>query len=176
MTKPNVQQNPSWFRTLRTGATTGIVVTSVYAALFALYAILRTSATIAASIPFNMLLLGTLVANAMSIAIVSMAMATLLSVFTACLGMGTAATIRGLDALFNPSKSLQRTMLIGLAATLAIVLIVDFGAQTLLQRSLNSLGVETYLFWFGFPALLHIGAGLLGAWYLHRIDVKNPAI
>jgi hypothetical protein len=176
MTKPNVKYNSSWSRTLQTGAVTGIAVTFVYAGVFALYAIVRSSATIAVSMPLDISLIGTLVANAMSIAIASIATATLLSLFTACLGMLTAAVIKELVTLFNPHKSVQRSLFMALVASVAIVLFVDFGIQSLMQRSLNSLGLETYLFWFGFPALVQIGAGVVGAWYLHRSYIKNSLI
>ena len=94
----------------------------------------------------------------------------------ALLGMGTAAAIKWLYEIFNPNRNIQRAMIIGLGTALGFVLALQFSVQTLLGRPLNDLGIATYLFWFGLPGLLHIGAGALGAWYLQCIVVNVPVV
>jgi hypothetical protein len=176
MILPKLTQGQTWSRTLQIGAGAGVGLTFAYAAVFALYAICRSSLNIWEMTPPEIGMFGTLAANAVSILLASLATACVLAPLMALLGMGTAAAIKWLDAIFNPNRNILRAMIIGVGAALVFVVIVDFGVQMLMGRSLNSLGVETYLFWFGLPGLVHIGAGAAAAWHLHRTIVNDPVV
>jgi hypothetical protein len=164
---------PSWRKVLLTGAAAGTGLTFAYALLFALYAIVRSSASIWATIPPDINLLGTLSANAASITVASLATAVVLALVMALLGMGTAVVIKGLDSLFNPTHDSQRAILIGCGAALAFVLVCQFAVNMLMGGSLSSLGGETYLFWLGLPALIHIGTGAAGAWTMNQLSLPR---
>jgi hypothetical protein len=176
MTQRKTNQTPSWQRTIQIGAAAGIALTVAYSSLFAFYAVCRSSLTIAATMSLDSNLFGTLAANATSIGLASTVTALALSPLTALLGIGTASMLKWLNALFNLHNSLPRTMFFGLASALTFVLAIEFVGQWLLGRSLNSLGLETYLFWFGLPGLVHIVAGVIGAWYFHHSIVNIPTV
>ncbi len=175
MTQPKATRAPTFSRTLKFGAGAGIGLTFIYASMFALYAVCRSSLTIGALTPPDISLFGTLAANAASINLASLATASLLALPMALLGMGTAVAIKWFISIFNPNRNSQRAMLIGLAVALGVVLAFQFSMQMLLGRPLNDLGVETYLFWFGLPGVLHMGAGAVGAWYLNH-TIANVSV
>jgi hypothetical protein len=115
-------------------------------------------------------LFGRLVANSASIALASYTTALLLAIPMAFLGMGTAFVAKWLDTIFNEECVPQRALIIGFGVALAIVLLFDLSLQWLVGRTFASLGLETYLFWFGLPGLLHIGGGIMAAWYVYHAN------
>jgi ABC-type spermidine/putrescine transport system permease subunit II len=176
MISPKAHFVPTWRRTLQMGALIGAGLTFGYAALFIFYAVMRSSWAIVSAMPPDLNLLGALIANTLALVIASLTIATVFSLFSAVLGVITAATIKALDSRFNPQASVRRAMLIALVATTGIVLGIDFLCQSALGRSLNSLGLETYLFWFGLPGLLQIGAAIVGARALHQTHTNTPVM
>lgn len=159
---------PTWSRVLLTGAAAGFGLAMVYSQLFSCYAIVRSSIEIITISPGDISLGGSLLANAMSIALASTSSALLLGLFTALLGMMTAAAIKLLLRWFNRPHEGGRAILIGVAASLAIILAFQFSLRQLMGQPLANLGAETYLFWLGLPALVHIGAGAFGSWRLNH--------
>lgn len=174
MIQPRPTLGLAWRNTIQTGAIIGIGLTLIYTSLFILYAIGRSTLTILAALPLNMSLLGTLVANSTSIAVASYAIALLLAIPMAFLGMGTAFVAKWLDSTFNKEHAPQRALISGFGAALAFVLLFDLSLQWLMGQTLASLGLETYLFWFGLPGLLHIGGGVAAAWYLYHTNNPFP--
>ena len=162
--------NPSWSRVLWTGAATGFVLSLLYSQMFACYAIVRSSLELIATFPGENSLGGSLLANAMAIALATTSSGLLLGLFTALLGLATAAAIKLLLDWFNGQHENGRALLIGITASLGIILIFQFSLRQLIGQPLATLGVETYLFWLGLPAIMHIGAAVVGAWQLNHLN------
>lgn len=166
--------NPTWSRVLWTGAATGFGLALLYSQLFACYAILRSSIEIVAIARGDVNLGGSLLANAMSVALASTASGLLLGPFTAVLGLVTAAIIRPLLARFNHPHETGRALMLGVVASLFIVLLFQISIRLILGHPLARLGSETYLFWLGLPAVVHIAAGAVGAWRLNHLIHPHP--
>ncbi|MCC6454828.1 MAG: hypothetical protein IT328_07800 [Caldilineaceae bacterium] len=164
---------PTWHRVLQTGAQTAIGLTFAYALAFALYAIVRALPAIWITTPAENHLFGTLVANIASITLASLASALLLAPFTMLLGMATAALIEWLFILFNRQFDSRRALFIGLGAAAGFVFLLQLAVQLTIGQPLYNLSVETYIFWLGLPGLIHIGAGVVGAWFLNRATVSK---
>jgi hypothetical protein len=157
-----------WRQVFQTGAGIAIGLTFAYALAFAAYAIFRVSLTVWTMTPTDISLFRSLTASATSITLAAMASALLQSLLTVLLGCATAALIKGLLASLNRQRNGWRAILIGLGSALLFVLVYQLTAQRLMGQPLYNLGVETYTFWFGLPGLIHIGAGIAGAWHLNR--------
>jgi hypothetical protein len=163
---------PTWRFIARTGAVAGVGLTFAYALVFALYATLQSSLTIWATTPTEVGRAATLAANGASILVASLAMALLLSTGAALLGSSTAVAINWLLNLLNTAGAPRRAIVIGLATALGVILLYHLALQVALGQPLFSLGVETYLFWFGLPGLIHLGAGAIGA---RRLNLRRTA-
>ena len=164
----------SWPKSLWAAAAVGAAVTLVYAQAFTVYAIMRSSLAISATDYSGAPLLPTLVANATTILLASAASALALCLLTAPLGMITGAAIKATLAWLNQSHSAIRSLWIGFAAALAVAFALQIVLGQLFHTPVTAFGVETYLFWFGLPALLHVCAGVAGAWYLNRQSATLP--
>lgn len=164
----------SWPKTLRGAAAVGAALTLVYAQAFTVYAIMRSSLTISATDYIGAPMLPTLVANATTILLASASTALALCLLTAPLGMITGAAIKATLAWLNHGHSAGRSLWIGFAAALAVVVSLQFALGQAFHTPVTTFGAETYLFWFGLPGLLHICAGMAGAWYLNRQAVSLP--
>jgi hypothetical protein len=82
--------------------------------------------------------------------------------------MATAIALKWLLAVLNPYGASRRALLIGLLVPFGVVVLLQLALQTALNRPLFDLGGATYLFWFGLPGLVYIGASGLGALWLNR--------
>jgi hypothetical protein len=142
-------------------------LTFAYALAFLLYAILRSSLTLAATVNPDAGLLYTLIANATSLLIAVLTITFLMVIVTAVLGIITAIAVYGLLSTLNAHKDPSRAVIIGSATCLGVVLLLNLTLQKALGFSWSAMGGEAYLFWLGFPSLIYIVAGGVSSWQLN---------
>jgi hypothetical protein len=167
MKRNQPQPGPPWRTVLLTGAAMGAGLTLAYGLAFGIYATLRSSVTVLVNTPPEIGVVPTLAANGASILIPALASALVVTPVMALIGLVTAGVVQGL-LQFNRGRQPERAILIGFGATLAIVLLYQLPLVRLLRQTMPGAGLATYWFWFGFPALIQLGAGVVGAWQLNR--------
>jgi hypothetical protein len=164
------------FRTISgtalSGLWLGFGLTLVYSALFALYALVRSSLQIALTLSLGEGLVGTLVANAFALLLPILSFALLLGIGAALLQSVTLLLVHGLAALINPHLTPIHMAGIGAAAAALLA-----GAiQVMVQQSLGSyfaaLWPTGYLFWLGLPSLLFVTTTTWVSW---RFAVQHPS-
>jgi hypothetical protein len=165
---------PRWTTVTLVGGTTGVALAALYAQAFAIYATLRASMTIVIEMPPDSFMFGTLIANAASILLAAIAATLIVSLITAILGAFTALAVFGVNSWFNRPRAARRATFIGFGVALAVVLTFQLVVQRMMGQPLTALGIQTYLFWLGLPAILHLGAGTVGARYLNHISGRSP--
>ncbi len=158
--------------TLFSGLRLGFGLAFLYSAGFLLYAVVRSSWHIVASLPLAEGLVGTLVANVFALVVAVLFFALLFGVVAALLQSITLLLVDGLAQLLLPHWS--PIVVAGLGLMVAALLA---GAlQLLVQRSLGSyfaaLWPMGYLFWLGLPSLLFVGATTWISWRAagHRLE------
>ncbi|MEZ4863478.1 MAG: hypothetical protein R3C14_19320 [Caldilineaceae bacterium] len=165
------------FRTVRgtllSGLRLGFGLTLIYSAGFALYAIVRSSWHIVASLPVAEGLVGTLVANAFALIAAVLFFALLLGVVAALLQSITLLLVDGLARLLMAHRS--PLVMAGLGMISAAL--VAGAVQLLVQRSLGSyftaLWPTGYFFWLGLPSLLFVGATTWVGWRVEGYAVES---
>jgi hypothetical protein len=157
---------PTWRYVALRGAAVSVGLTFAYALAFLLYAIVRSSLTLAARVNPDTGLLGTLIATWTSLAIAVLTMASLMAVVAAVLGTATALIVLWLSSVLNPRRVSARAIMIGLVTCLGIALLLNLALQQALSLSWSALVSEAYLFWLGLPSLIYVGAGGVASWQL----------
>lgn len=173
-TKLRKNAQVGWRRVLWRGATLGIGLTYGYTILTALYATLRTSENLWWHTPPEVGRLATITANALSIVLAAVMTGTLLAVVIAVIGASIALLVYWLLRWINPARRMDRALLIGATVAILGALLEQFALRAALGRPLLSLGVETYLFWFGVPGLIQSGAAAAYAWRLNHLLSPTP--
>lgn len=159
--------------TLFSGLRLGFALAFIYSAIFALYAIGRSSWQIVASVSVAEGLIGTLVANAFALIVAVLFFALLLGVVAALLQSLTLLLVYELARLFAVHHSV-----IALAGLGLVVAGVLAGAlQLWVQRNLGSyfaaLWPTGYFFWLGLPSLLFVGATVWVGWRVEGDAVES---
>lgn len=142
------------------GAGLGVALTFAYALVFVLYATVR-SAVLVTSAGWQVNLPGTMLAYASSLTVAALAIAAIMALPAAVIGMLTAIGLKKLAAVLNPEQQARRATLIGLIACLLVVGIFHLVAQRGLGFAVSDVidNAETYLLWLGIPSLIYIAAG-----------------
>lgn len=153
---------------LARGAGVGLLAVFVYALAFIVYAAVRSSFTVFATVNEDAGLFGTLIATWVSLSIPALTIALLLAPLAVVFGVIAALLIWGLSAAWNREHAPKKAVVIGsgtcalLAALLIVSLNLGFGltwSQTV---------AETLTFWLALPLLVFVGAGGLASWELNR--------
>lgn len=165
------------FRTVRgtllSGVRLGFALAFSYSAGFALYAIIRSSWQIAASLPLAEGLLGTLVANAFALVVAVLFFALLFGTGAALLQSITLLLVYGLARLLSAHRSSLVVAGLGLITAGLVAGLL----QLLVQRSVGSyfaaLWPMGYLFWLGLPSLLFVGTTTWISWRAAGLRMGN---
>ncbi len=135
-----------------------------YSLLFLIYAIVRSSLQIGASVALGEGLFGTLLANAFALFMAVLGFALLFGVIAAISEGAILLLVYAVLIRFNPQHSPVRAAWIGLfTASIPAVALVIF-----IQQSLGSyfaaLWPTGFFFWLGFPGLLFVGMTTWLSW------------
>jgi len=145
-----------------------------YAAIFLVYAVLRSSLTLFQSLDGGNLAL-TLVAYSASLALPALVFACLIAPFAALVGGGTGLLMSWLSARLNPAGVPARAIWIGSGAALGLALAGLLALRLGLGLSAVRLTWPTYLFWLGVPGAIYIIAGGAGGWLLNKRRASGQA-
>lgn len=150
------------------GAALGVGLASAYTLLFIMYAIVRSSLVVI-RVNSDVGMLGTLIAYAASFVIATCTITALMAIPAAIVGTLTAFILKRLLFAFNTQHVPQRTVTIGFATCLAIVVILQLGFQRALGFTLSDViaNPETYLLWLGIPSLIYLAAGSVASLQLN---------
>jgi hypothetical protein len=158
------------FHTVRgtgvSGAILGFTLAVAFGAVFALYAILRSSLQIALILSAGEGLWATLAANAFSLLIPILSFTLLLGIVAALLQSMALLLVYGFTALLNPYRSPARAAWIGLITAVILASGVQFAIQRRLGIYFDALWPMGYLFWLGLPSLIFVGATTWISWQL----------
>lgn len=169
------QAFPAWKETARHGAGVGARMTILYASLFLLYALVRSSFELSAMPAPESGTAGTLLATVISLTVATAAIALLLIPLSALVGMGTSLLLRRLLPEIGVAKSLGGTFIISLVVAFAVADTVQFILLPALGFEPLELPFGTWLFWFGIPSVIYIiTIGLEGAWLRSRRLLRGP--
>lgn len=150
------------------GAITGVAAVFIYSLVVMFYAIIRSSITIYNIMPegerSNILL-----ANGFSIAY-SVTVFSILMAFLSALAGAVAAVILKKSLLyFNPELNFRKTILTSAVAALVLLFITYFLLHTLLKDWITFNYIETFSFWFLFPAVIFFAVCVMGGNKLCRV-------
>lgn len=146
----------SWSQAARHGAGAGVKMTLLYASVFILYALIRSTIELYSWPAPDAGTISTVLATAASLIIAALAISLLLLPLSALAGIGTSLLLH----LLLPRNSRR----FSIAGTLVISLVVAFAiADTVQLILLPAIGFqpfdlpfETWVFWFGLPTLLYV--------------------
>lgn len=168
-----------WWYGARGGAALGVILTFAYALAFVVYATVRStllvfSAGVEIDVP------GTLVAYAISLAVAALAIAALMAIPAALIGIVTAILLKKALFVLNSKHSPRRAALIGSSVCLILAALFHFAVQFGLGFALVDVfaNLETYLLWLGIPTLLYVAVGGAAAWRLnaHWSEASEPSV
>lgn len=131
-----------------------------YTAVFIGYALLRSSLELAGTLSLEQGLLATLLLHLFSVLFSSLALATVLAVVPAGIGMITALWIAWLLGKFR-IKTVLQIRLTGLLGALMISIAFHLLLYSFLNFSPFTQPPVTYFFWLGIPAIIQLGAGFV---------------
>jgi hypothetical protein len=159
---------------VRLGITLGARLTLLYAALFLSYAIIRSSFEIL--IPADTDLLMTFIANMTTILLSGCALMILILIVVLPCGILTSRLTAWLLPLLPPTHTRWQNAAAGVMAAFVIQCVVRVSLYLGFSYSLATMPAATYLFWIGFPSLVHLAAGGVMGWRLGRFNAdKNIA-
>ena len=150
------------------GALIGVAAVFAYSIIVMLYCIIRSSATIYDIMPAaerN----GIFIINGFSIAYSVSIFSILIGLFSAVGGAVTAVILKRLLLHFNNQFNNRKAMIISCIIALLLLIIIYATFYGLLKERMTFSYVETFSFWFLFPAFIFwgvviIGGGRLNAW------------
>lgn len=152
------QQERNWKWAARRGAGVGVRMTLLYAALFILYAIVRSTLELLSFPAPDAGTASTILATVVSLIVAALAITLLLIPVSVLAGIVLALLVHLLLPVAGRGFTFIGTLLISLALafvvadTVQLVLLPAAGFKPL------SLPLETWLFWFGLPTLLYVVA------------------
>jgi hypothetical protein len=150
------------------GARVGILAVLAYALAFMVYAVVRSSFTLFATVNQDAGLWGTLLASWVSLIIPALTIALLLFPLGALFGIVTALVIWGISAAWNREQAPNKAVAIGVGTCIVIavllVVLLNQGLGVTWTRTL----AETLTFWLALPLLVYIAAGGAASWALNR--------
>lgn len=163
--------NSSWAYGPVGGAAIGVGLAFAYAALFIVYATIRSSLLVIrvnpdAGVP------GTVAGYLFTLAIPALVIAAMMAVPAALVGLFTAPILMRVASKFNPRRSAGRAIMIGSTTCLIVALLLLVIFQRMLGFSFADVlaNPETFLFWFVLPAVIFVAAGGLAGREINRVS------
>lgn len=160
------------FRTVRGTAFSGLLLglseVLIYGLVFGIYATVRSSIQIGRVLALQEGLVGTLLANALSLFMAILMFTLLLGIGAAIIEAITLLLVYALSALFNPQGFQTRGLWIGLTTSGVLVAVILGLVQQSLGIYFAALWPSGYFFWLGLPSLLFMSVnGWLSWWFSH---------
>ncbi|MCE7986978.1 MAG: hypothetical protein DYG89_37875 [Caldilinea sp. CFX5] len=150
--------------TVLSGLRFGFLLTLLYSAAFALYAVVRSSLQIVAILAPGEGLFGTLVVNAFALLLPIAVFALVLGSGAALLQSITLLAVRGMALLFRDHHAPAFTAWIGFVTAFVLVGAIALTVQRSLGSYFDALWPSGYLFWLGWPSLIFVGATTWVSW------------
>lgn len=135
------------------GALVAIAAVFAYSILVMIYVIVRSSATIYSNMPTGERV-SILFASSFSVAYSVAVFSLLMTVFSSVVGFIVAIALKNFLLYFNPLHNFIKALLLSGIIALATVTLIYFLLRTLLKDWMTYSYIETFLFWFLFPAIL----------------------
>jgi hypothetical protein len=148
------------------GALLGLALTLAYGLAFALYAIVRSSLQIVAVLPPDEGLLGTLVANALSILVPTIVVALLLAAIPAILEAIVLVAIYRLCLSLRGEGMAGRSAIVGLVVSLLVTVVIHLLGWRATGAYFAALWPMGYLFWLGLPSMIFVTMNTWAGWRL----------
>ncbi len=164
----NNQPNISNKNVAYNGAIVAIAAVFAYSIIIMVYILIRSSSTIYSIMPNgerSSILWASGVSVAYSIVIFSLFMGALSSV----LGVMAAAFLKKLLLCFNRQFQYNKAISISFITALMLITIIYFLLFTLLKDWMTIKYIETFLFWFLFPAAIFLIVCIIGGSQLNKI-------
>lgn len=155
--KPDISNKVIAFQ----GASIAVASVFVYSFIVMIYCIIRSSASIFYVMPFGErvgILWASSVAVAYSVAVFSV----ILAVVSSLLGAAAALILKSLLFYFNPRYILQRSFVISCITAMLSLGFLYLLLHSLLKDWMTFQYLETFAFWFLFPAAVFISACFIG--------------
>jgi hypothetical protein len=162
-----------WKQMARHGAGIGVRMTLLYAALFALYAVVRSIIELASHPGPESGDAATVMATVLSLIVASLAIALLLMPISALAGAAMELLLRWLLPRTGERLSIVGTLVVGLAVAFAIADAVQLILLPAVGFKPLALPLESWLFWFGLPTLLYIAAAAIEG---RRLRIRSMRI
>ena len=140
---------------VRAGAASGVVLTFAYGLVTCLYAIVRSSLAIHASIGFNAGW-STVLMNASSLILSTLVFCMLMSIFTAPLGMITALLVRAVLLTIKPRCTPGWSSFMGMITAFCLWLLLFLVLKAALGARLSWRYPETLMFWLVLPGIIYV--------------------
>jgi hypothetical protein len=148
-----------------------IAVVFGYSLCVMLYAIIRSSITIYSIMPSgersNILL-----SNAFSIAYSVAIFSLLMGLFSSVSGAIVGVILKNIQQYFNPKFSKRKAIIISCCTALTTLIMLYLVLHWLLNDWMTFNYIETFSFWFLLPAIIYVGACIIGAGILNRVLKK----
>jgi hypothetical protein len=154
----------TWGAAARYGATIGFTSALVYGALATLYIILRSSLQILGVLSPAEGLLGTLLANAVSVLWPCLVTTVLLGVLAAVIETAAFSIIFGLSLPLKAHGSPGRAAAIGLLVSGGLAVLVNLSVGRGISAYWGAFWPQGYLFWLGLPSLIFMGTTTWLCW------------
>lgn len=146
----------SWSQAARHGAGVGVKMTLLYASVFILYAIVRSTIELYSWPAPDAGTISTVLATAASLIVAALAISLLLLPLSALAGIGTSLLLHLLLPRISRRFSIAGTLVISLVVAFAIADTVQFILLPAAGFQPFALPFETWVFWFGLPTLLYL--------------------
>ena len=153
------------------GATVAVAGVFAYSVIVMIYAIVRSSATIYSIMPVgerNSILWANNISVAYSVAVFSILFALVSSIS----GAIAAVILKKLLLYFNPKFIFRKAVLISCITAFATLAVMYVLLYALLKDWVTSNYIETFSFWFLFPAIIYVSACIVGGIKLNNYALK----
>lgn len=172
MRRAEMAARPTPGRVALRGAGVAILAVAVYTLAFLGYAVVRSSATLLATVNEDAGLLATLAAVWVSLSVPALTIALLMCLLAAPLGAVSALAIWAASSAWNQQRAPGRALAIG-AATCAALSALLVGLLVLgLGLAWTPTSAEALTFWLALPLLVYMIAGGAASWALNR-NMRN---
>ncbi|MBY0433184.1 MAG: hypothetical protein K2U26_03650 [Cyclobacteriaceae bacterium] len=149
------------------GALVPMAATFAYSILVMIYVIIRSSLTIYGSMPKGERSL-ILWLNGFSVAYSVMIFSLIMAMVSSLVGAVTALILKKVLLHFNPQFQWNKVLIISFTTALALLTIHYLLLRIFLNGYMTFDYPETFLFWWGFPAVIFLGVVVVGSYQFNK--------
>lgn len=150
------------------GAAVAIASVFAYSLLVMIYSIIRSSATIYSIMPMGERS-SIIWANGISVAYSVAVFSVILALISSLLGAIAAVILKKLLLYFNPQFIFRKALIISCITAFALLMLLYLLLYALLKDWMTFNYIETFLFWFLFPAAIFFSVCVIGGSKLNKI-------